>query len=255
MFPKTNKQINQMHYKFGLKFLQKQMEISLDRAKCVGCGTCAIVCPRDAIVSGPKTKGKDEHLHSVMDDNIVLDVSDPKKCVYCGTCVYFCPFDALKISIDGKIVPKDEIDIVTRDVVPKLEGKIQMMKNAKGLEAHIYLKGTVEVLKTDFSDEHDFKLEYVNNCPGECHKCIDICPNGALERMSYEEALKTGITIKVDDKACIACGSCVLACPSDKILMKRTKIETSGPYSDMFMERICERLGVPMPPNPKVKSK
>ena len=242
MFPKTNKQINQMHYKFGLKFLAKSMEISLDRAKCVGCGTCAIVCPKDAIVSGPKTKGKDEHLHSVMDDNIVLDVSDPQKCVYCGTCVYFCPFDALKLSMDGRVVPKEELDLVTREVLPKLEGKMQMMKHAK-IEAHIYLKGTIEVLKTDFSNEREFQLEYVNNCPG------------ALERMPYEEALKTGITIKVDDKACIVCGSCVMACPSDKIVMKRTKIETSGPYSDMFMEKICEKLGVPLPPNPKAKSK
>jgi 4Fe-4S ferredoxin len=254
MFPKTNKQINQMHYKFGLKFLQKQMEISLDRAKCVGCGTCALVCPKDAIVSGPKTKGKNENLHSVMDDRIVLDVSDPKKCVYCGTCVYFCPFDALRMTMDGRVVPKDEIDIVTREVVPKLEGKMQIMKNAK--EAHVYLKGNVEILKTENSNERDFQLEYVNNCPGECHKCVDICPNGALECMPFEEAVKTGITIKVDDKSCIACGSCVMACPSDKIKIKRTKIETSGPYSVMFMERICDKLGVPLPPNPpKIKSK
>ena len=121
------------------------------------------------------------------------------------------------------------------------------MRNT-GVDAHVYLEGGVEFIKHDTSDERNFKMEYVNNCPGECHKCIDICPNGALDYVPYEEAIKTGKTVKCDSNLCIACGSCILACPSDKITLTRNKIHISGKYNPIFMDKIAERLGVPIPP-------
>lgn len=246
MFPKSIKKIDGVNFRIGLRFLQKDMQIVIDRLKCVGCGICATVCPKEAIFSGPKTKSKDPSVHSVMNDNIVLDVSDPKKCVYCGTCTVFCPFDAIKLQIDGKIVPIEELDLIKSKALPKLEGKMQLLRSIKR-EAHIYLEGNVDIKPVDNKVEHDFKMEYVNNCPGECHKCIDICPNGALERMPYNEALKTGITIKADNTLCVACGACVQACPSDKIVLNRKKIMISGQYNESFFNTICNKLKVPLP--------
>lgn len=246
MFPKTNKEISQVNFKIGLKFLKKDLELVIDRTKCQGCGICSAVCPKEAIVSGPKTRLKDPNLHSVMDDAIILDVSDPKKCVYCGTCTVFCPFDAIKILTDGREVPIEELDVVKGKALPKLEGEMKVLHRTKK-EAHVYMEGTVEQESTDNSVERQFKIEYVNNCPGECHKCVDICPNEALEIMPYEEALKTGKTIKINDDRCIACGSCVMACPSDMMKLKREKIHISGPYNKDFMGAIAERLDVPLP--------
>jgi ferredoxin len=83
-------------------------------------------------------------------------------------------------------------------------------------------------------------------CPGEFHKCVDICPNEACQLIHKEDALKTGIPIKLDETRCIACGSCVMACPSERIKLKRTKIHFTGPYNVDFMTKITNKLGVPL---------
>lgn len=46
---------------------------------CVACGTCASVCPVEAITEGDK--------YSI----------DPDTCVECGTCAASCPSDAIHL--------------------------------------------------------------------------------------------------------------------------------------------------------------
>jgi ferredoxin len=245
MFPKAKKEISSLNFKIGLRFLQKDLQLIIDRNKCQGCGICSAVCPKEAIFSGPKTKGKSDSAHTIMDDNIILDVSDPNKCVYCGTCTVFCPFDAIKLMHDGREVPISELNIVKGNAVPKLEGETKIMRKTKK-PAKIYLEGKVIIKNINNSDPHTFKTEYINNCPGECHKCVDICPNEALSINPAEEAMKFGIPIKLDESRCIACGSCVMACPSDRITLARTKIHYSGSYNADFMAKIANKLGVPL---------
>ena len=51
-----------------------ERELQCDKEKCVGCGTCAKVCPNDAITM---VDGKPE--------------LDKEKCQLCGKCDNFCP--------------------------------------------------------------------------------------------------------------------------------------------------------------------
>ena len=100
-FPKVTKIIDNTQIKIQEKYLVKKYELILDRLKCVGCGQCSIVCPKEAILFGPAAavyENKPKDLNAA-----VVDTIDPDKCIYCGNCVIFCPFDAIHLHEDGDV--------------------------------------------------------------------------------------------------------------------------------------------------------
>ena len=52
-FPKISRTLTQEEEHVKVQFLTESLELILNRSKCVGCGTCARVCPKDAISRGP----------------------------------------------------------------------------------------------------------------------------------------------------------------------------------------------------------
>lgn len=52
----------------------------VDKEKCIGCGTCAAICPVGAITL---KNGKAE--------------IDKTKCIHCGACEASCPVNAIKL--------------------------------------------------------------------------------------------------------------------------------------------------------------
>ena len=53
MFPKLIKKVSKTHIKLEQKFVGKKIELVIDRFRCVGCGICSMVCPKEAIFIGP----------------------------------------------------------------------------------------------------------------------------------------------------------------------------------------------------------
>lgn len=55
------------------------MAVKIDKGKCTACGSCADVCPVDAI--------------TIKD----IAVVDEDTCIECGTCVGECPVEAIEL--------------------------------------------------------------------------------------------------------------------------------------------------------------
>jgi 4Fe-4S ferredoxin len=226
-FPKITRSISKEIEHVKVQFLIESLELVLDRKKCVGCGTCARVCPKEAISRGPVAAAR---RFPNMED-IIPEIYDPEKCVFCGTCVYMCPFSALTIKKDGNIIELNDIQIVKENVVPKIEFKTKKITDNAGIEriAKVYADGEVSIV-----DEE---------CAGGCQTCADICPSGAITvPEKSDKGWETVPNVVVDPEKCIFCGSCDNACPTGAIKLKITDIKTSGEFSELYWKPLLERF-------------
>lgn len=72
-------------------------ELAVHESACIGCGTCAAVCPTGAV--------------TVENGRVRLD---RKKCAVCGTCAAACPTDALK-QMGKQMTVEEVLETVRRD--------------------------------------------------------------------------------------------------------------------------------------------
>ena len=63
-------------------------------------------------------------------------------------------------------------------------------------------------------------LDYENGyCDFNCQKCSEVCPSGAIKRITREEKQKTKIgTATVNQEICVSCGLCAEQCPRHIII-------------------------------------
>jgi formate hydrogenlyase subunit 6/NADH:ubiquinone oxidoreductase subunit I len=226
-FPKISRSISKDIEHVKVQFLTESLELILDRTKCVGCGTCARVCPKEAISRGPVAAAR---RFPNMED-IIPEIYDPKLCVFCGTCVYMCPFSALTLKKDGEVIELEDIQIVKENVVPKLEFEAKKITDNASIKRVVkqYAEGELSVV-----DEE---------CSGGCEACADVCPSAAITvPEKSDKGWETVPNVVVDEKECVFCGSCDNACPTGAIKLKITDIKTSGEFSELFWEPLIERI-------------
>lgn len=238
-FPKVTKTVDGTQIKIQEKYLVEKYELVLDRLKCVGCGQCSIVCPKEAIRFGPAAavyENKPKDLNASVVDSI-----DPEKCVYCGTCTVFCPFDAIHLYKNDKKIPDERLEVNTEKALPKLESEEIFADNIKR-KVKVYWDGEIDVTYEIPDKKSEFKQYYMNKCPGDCRKCEEICPTDAISFNDEDKAFETKDFIQVDDEKCIKCSACMLVCPQDNFKVKWTDIKTSGAYNAIFWDPIRKRL-------------
>ncbi len=224
MFPKVSREIGGKQETVKIKFLTEDMELVLDREKCRGCGTCARVCPKEAVRRGPIGATK----RFPTREDIIAEVYDPKKCVFCGTCVVMCPFSALTLKINGQVVNLEDIPIVAKKAVPKLVFNAKKLKT--GAIAKQYATGKVSVVDAE--------------CAKGCATCAEVCPSETIVvGKKPEHGWESSKNVEVaDPDACVACGACDNACPTGAVKLEITDVKYDGEFNEPFWPDIIKRL-------------
>jgi len=237
----------------------------LDEEKCVKCFLCEEVCPRDAIEAQITVKKKDDIVKypegiSFKDLNIKGKILiDNEKCTYCKLCDKLC--DALEIIPDDpsplniyagkrievylndcdycglceKICPVDAIKVSCETQVDRKIGDLSIEGEIKVDEDKcIYCNwcGTVcfvEAIKVEKSMDGEIVLQRLEFCdPVGCKACVKICPT-----KSWYIPREKDKKIAVDERFCIYCGSCELACCEHCIIVDRKSVK----YKDFNINR------------------
>ena len=219
-YPRIERKINDQTYEVILNFYTKNQAIEFNKDLCVGCSTCVKVCPNKAIIQTNHGKVR------VNTEDLFPKIPDALVCSYCGTCVYMCPFSAITLKKNGSIIPLDDIIIVQKKVLPKLE--YQMIDCEKiGKKAKVYVEGNIKV---------DW-----NRCIS-CMSCFEVCPTGAFFKAERKNELGRKIKVDLDTSKCIKCGTCAISCSKEAIKVKIEKINYSGDYKKPFWPDLLKRL-------------
>lgn len=225
MIPSFKRSIDKKEQKIKMKLLTLETNLIHNRDLCVGCGTCIIVCPKEAVSRGPVGasirdlgKGSQKNLSPVL--------FDQDKCSFCGTCAYLCPAGAISVQVNGE----ENEQLIKEKALPEIE--IEWRDRKKGeTKMKKYCEGEIEIDLT--------------NCPSMCSTCALVCPTEAITIPKSEHGWEKTKKVEYDDEKCVLCGACVFACPSDCITIKRTKVNYKGEHTEPFWPNIVEKLTKP----------
>ena len=201
-------------------------KIYIDADKCVSCGACASKCPTGSIDYKQKTV-------------------DNETCVKCLKCLGKCPKSAISFGMHkNKNVPffqsrrkfliggaavgvlllaaKGSV-LLAKSAVEKFK-KVIIPAGAKNLDdfanrclnCNLCVQNCpMKIIKKADGDYPVVHIDYTDGfCDYDCHRCSEVCPSGAIERISLAEKRKTQIGVAlVDESKCIKCGLCVMKCP------------------------------------------
>ncbi|BDC36455.1 MAG: 4Fe-4S dicluster domain-containing protein [Candidatus Methanoliparum thermophilum] len=175
---------------------EETRRLTLDYAKCSGCGSCAISCPQDAIsmvAVGAEKK-----------NDIVIDMD---RCVFCKTCTTICPFNALELDINGikykSIVSGD----FSADFIDKCERCLKCL-DACPRDSLIFEipEGRITKTKEGLVRRDEDLCIY-------CARCEAACCDAKV--ISVRKPARG--SIKIDQELCDGCGTCIDACPTNNI--------------------------------------
>lgn len=157
----------------------------VDIAKCTGCRKCEEACPKKVIEVLPGSKAVLVACHS-QDRGAETRKVCQVGCIACGSCVKVCPFEAVEIKDNHAVINIEKCRVCGLCVRKCPTNAIVDLLPHRG--------------KAFIVEE---------KCIG-CDACQKVCPVNA----AYGELKKPH---KIDQSRCIGCGICVARCPKQAI--------------------------------------
>ena len=207
---------------------------------CVSCGMCEKNCPSGCINSKEK--------------NV-----DNETCIKCFKCLDVCPKGGinyiqkqnkikfsfkrrkiiLSVFVIGLFASMVKAGMIATEKIVHKFKEIILPPGAKSQEEFLNKCFNCNLCVTNcpnkiisksnknFSAVH---IDYKNGfCDSNCNKCSQICPSGAIKKLSLKEKQKIRIAMaSINYEKCSNCGTCVEACPYGAII----KNKDDKPYID-----------------------
>ena len=200
-------------------------KIYIQKDTCVSCGNCEKVCPSGCI----NYKEKD---------------IDNETCIRCLKCLEACPKGGIKFSKKPKeqvkfslnrrkaVIGAAALALFGTMVKAGIEIKDRVVQKIKDVILPPGAQNGERLVNTCFNcnlcvencpnkiivrANNDFEAVHIDYskgyCEKDCNKCGEVCPTGAIKRLSLEDKQKTRIAMAmIKEDLCTKCGICEKAC-------------------------------------------
>lgn len=210
----------------------------IDYSRCVACMDCTDICKFDALQYrnshfrlNPTVGVTAPSNHVSTSRNQVIDESKRKFIATSAMVMGAAALSAQEKKVDGGLAVVQDKRIPHRDVPLKPAGSLSLSNFSKRCTAcqlcvsecpNRVLRPS-DKLETLMQPEMSFERGF---CRPECTRCSEVCPAGAIHRITPQEKtdIHIGFAVLVPDNCLpystgVQCGNCARHCPADAILM------------------------------------
>ncbi len=192
----------------------------VDNETCVKCLKCLSVCPKSAIKYG---MNRTPHPKGAMEQKVKFNSKRRDFVWGIGALVILGAGYAAGINFTKNIAKK------VRDIIlPAGADNPNRMAN-KCLNCNLCINNCPNGILTKADDKFSVvHIDYEKGkhyCEYNCHKCSQVCPSGAIKKISLTEKQNTRIGMASVTPHCVGCGACETACPTGAITIEKPDLQ------------------------------